>query len=77
MTQTDHIPTIARVDPAGRPLEGRGRQALIAIAVIAGWMALIVLILWVHRGQDPLQPARLLGGVGLMIDQPTTEELDG
>lgn len=47
-------------------MEGRGRQALIAIAVVSGWMALIVLIMWAHRGQDPLQPARLLAAVGLM-----------
>lgn len=56
----------ARVDPAGRPLEGRGRQAAIAIAVIVGWIAITVLIMWAHQGQDALQPARLLGAVGLM-----------
>ncbi len=66
MTEIDQAQPMARVDPAGRPLEGRGRQALIALAVILGWIALIVVILWAHRGQDALQPARLLGATGLL-----------
>ena len=27
---------------------------------------LVVLVMWAHRGQDPMQPARLLAAVGLM-----------
>lgn len=64
MSHIEHVPI--RVDPAGRPVEGRGRQAVIAMAVIAGWLALVVLVMWSHRGLDPLQPARLLGAVGLI-----------
>lgn len=56
----------ARVDPAGRPPEGRARQALVAFTIVTGWLGLIVLVMWAHRGQDPLQPARLLGAVGLI-----------
>ena len=66
MTESPHVPTSTRVDPAGRPIEGRGRQAVTAILIILGWIGLVVLILWAHRGLDPLQPARLLGATGLM-----------
>ncbi len=36
---------VARVDPAGRPLEGRRRQALQALGIVAGWIALVVAIM--------------------------------
>lgn len=55
-----------RNDAAGLPPEGRVRQALIALGTVIGWIALTVLIIWVHRDQDPMQPARLLGGLGLI-----------
>lgn len=66
MSQTEPVQYVPRVDPAGRPLEGRVRQALTALAIILGWGVLIVVILWAHRGLDPAQPARLLGAVGLL-----------
>ncbi len=66
MTDINQTPSVARVDPAGRPLEGRVRQALIALAIILGWGVLVVVILWAHRGQDAMQPARLLGATGLI-----------
>lgn len=66
MSQTDGIDRAPRVDPAGRPLEGRLRQGLTAIAIILAWGGLIVLILWAHSGTNPSQPARLLGAVGLL-----------
>lgn len=59
-------PPLQRVDPAGRPPEGRARQAIIAFSIIVGWVGLIVLIMWSHSGMDPVQPARILGGVGLI-----------
>ena len=66
MTDANQIQPTARVDPAGRPLEGRTRQALTALGIILGWLALIILIMWAHRGQDVVQPARLLGATGLL-----------
>ena len=66
MSQTEQVEYIPRVDPAGRPLEGRTRQALTAVAIIFAWGGLIVLILWAHRGGDPSQPARLLAATGLL-----------
>jgi len=48
----------ARVDPAGRPLEGRRRQGAQALGIVAGWFVLISVIMWatggVHRSAAPV-----------------------
>jgi hypothetical protein len=41
---------VARVDPAGRPLEGRRRQGLQAVGIVLVWIGLIFLILWATGG---------------------------
>jgi len=48
-----------RVDPAGRPIEGRGRQALTAFSIIVSWCCLTLLIFWATRGYGKEVPARL------------------
>ncbi len=52
----------ARVDPAGRPLEGRRRQAAQAGAIVAGWIALVTAILW----GAPEAPAPWLISIGVL-----------
>jgi len=39
-----------RIDAAGRPLEGRGRQALTSLSIIVSWICMTVLIFWATRG---------------------------
>lgn len=39
---------------------------MVAGLIILVWLGLIVLIMWSHRGLDPVQPARLLAAVGLL-----------
>ncbi|MEM0988785.1 MAG: hypothetical protein AAGK00_07875 [Pseudomonadota bacterium] len=63
---SEQIRNPQRVDAAGRPIEGRVRQALIALGIVVTWIGLIILILWAHQGTEPMQPARVLAGVGLM-----------
>ncbi|MGD1925803.1 MAG: hypothetical protein ACFB03_16680 [Paracoccaceae bacterium] len=41
-----------RVDPAGRPLEGRMRQAIVALGILLGWFALLALFFWATRDSD-------------------------
>ena len=40
----------ARVDPAGRPLEGRRRQGLQALGIVFGWIVLVGVISWATGG---------------------------
>lgn len=42
----------ARVDPAGRPLEGRRRQGIQALGIVAGWIGVMLAIFWATGGQD-------------------------
>ena len=41
---------VARVDPAGRPLENRRRQGAQAIGIVAGWIAIMLAIFWATGG---------------------------
>jgi hypothetical protein len=43
-------PRAARVDPAGRPLEGRRRQGFQAVGIVVGWIFLVSMILWATGG---------------------------
>ena len=49
---------VARVDPAGRPLEGRRRQGLQAVGIVFVWIGLVSMILWAtggtHRSAAPV-----------------------
>ena len=49
---------VARVDPAGRPLEGRRRQGIQAIGIVLGWLVLISVVMWAtggaHRSAAPV-----------------------
>ncbi len=38
------------VDPAGRPLERRREQAIMALGVVTGWLALLGFVLWLTGG---------------------------
>ena len=40
----------ARVDPAGRPLENRRRQGAQALGIVAGWVAVMMVIFWATGG---------------------------
>lgn len=55
---------VARVDPAGRPLEGRRRQAVQAGGIVLGWVVLIAAIFWAAR--DAAAPAPWLIGTGVL-----------
>lgn len=62
---SDTIHKEARVDPAGRPLRGRTRQALVALSIIVGWIAVISLFFWATRGGDPAVPSIFFGGAAV------------
>ena len=63
MSDTEEIARKPRVDAAGRPLEGRLRQALIALAIIVSWLGCIGLIFWSTRGAEPSVPAYFMFGI--------------
>ncbi len=63
MSGTDKITKTPRVDAAGRPLEGRLRQALIALAIILCWLGCIGLIFWSTQGGDRAMPAYFMFGI--------------
>lgn len=42
----------ARVDPAGRPLTGRKRQALLSLSILVSWICMMTLIFWATRGES-------------------------
>lgn len=63
---TDQIAsTAARVDPAGRPLEGRRRQALMSLSILVSWICLVVLIFWATRGDGPVRQAEFFWGIAV------------
>ena len=59
----DETPLKPRMDPAGRPLEGRRRQALLGLVVLLSWFACLGLIFWATRGGDPGSPAAFMAGM--------------
>ena len=59
----EEIPRKPRMDPAGRPLEGRRRQALLGLVVLLSWFACLGLIFWATRGGDPSSPAVFMAGM--------------
>ena len=54
-----------RVDAAGRPLEGRKRQALISLSIIVSWCCMIVLVFWATRGQSAIIQAEFFWGLAI------------
>ncbi|HUF86017.1 MAG TPA: hypothetical protein VMM59_01440, partial [Thermohalobaculum sp.] len=59
----------ARVDPAGRPLEGRRRQGLQALGIVLGWLVVLSLVIWATRGDGPARtaaPVPWLLGLGVL-----------
>ena len=52
-----------RVDPAGRPLEGRKKQAITALSIIVCWVCLTVLTFWASRGAGPELPGRFFAAM--------------
>lgn len=58
----------ARVDPAGRPLEGRRRQAVQAGAIVLGWLVLVATIFWATRSGPghTAAPVPWLIGLGVL-----------
>ena len=58
---------VARVDPAGRPLEGRRRQGIQAICIVVGWIVLVSVILWATGGtRRSAAPLPWLLGMGVL-----------
>lgn len=55
-----------RMDPAGRPLEGRKRQALLGLCVLLVWFAFLGLVFWATRGGDPSSPALFMAGMTII-----------
>ena len=55
----------ARVDPAGRPLEGRRRQALTSFSILVSWICLMTLIFWATRGDGPIVQAQFFWGIAI------------
>lgn len=58
-------PSNARVDPAGRPLEGRRRQALVSLSILVSWICLMLLIFWATRGDGPVRQAEFFWGIAV------------
>lgn len=52
-----------RVDPAGRPLEGRRQQALTSLSIVVSWFCLTTLIFWATQGAGPELPAKFFAGM--------------
>ena len=63
MSGTEEIARKPRVDAAGRPLEGRLRQAMVALGILVVWLGCIGLIFWATRGGDPTAPAAFMFGL--------------
>ncbi len=53
----------ARVDAAGRPLEGRGRQALMSLSILVSWVCMMLIVFWATRGDGPGQQAWFFWGI--------------
>ncbi|MEM1161974.1 MAG: hypothetical protein AAGJ28_13650 [Pseudomonadota bacterium] len=66
MADTDPTERPARVDPAGRPLEGRGRQALMALAIMVSWFCLIVLMFWATGGGNEAVSAKFFAATAVL-----------
>ena len=61
------VPRVARVDPAGRPLEGRRRQGIQAIGIVVGWIFLVSMILWATGGtRQSAAPVPWMLGMGVL-----------
>ena len=61
---------VARVDPAGRPLEGRRRQGLQAVGIVFVWIALVSMILWATGGAHrSAAPVPWMLGMGVLLDE--------
>ena len=61
------IPRVARVDPAGRPLEGRRKQGFQAIGIVLGWIVLLIAVLWVSGGaKQSAAPVPWMLGMGVL-----------
>ena len=54
-----------RVDPAGRPLTGRKRQALLSLSIVVSWFCFMVLVFWATRGGGPMMQALFFWGIAL------------
>lgn len=55
-----------RVDPAGRPLEGRRQQAITALSIVISWICLTLLIFWATQGAGPPFKARFFAGMAVV-----------
>ena len=53
----------ARLDPAGRPLTGRLRQALSALGILGIWFVLLSVAFHLTRGGPPQITAQVLAGI--------------
>lgn len=66
MSENQQIERKARVDAAGRPLEGRLRQALFSLGILFLWFALLALIFWATRSSDKSTPSYFMFGIFLV-----------
>jgi len=66
--RTPQAPRQPRVDPAGRPLEGRRRQGLQALGIVVVWIGLIVLVVRITGGgaAGAASPVPWLMGIGVL-----------
>ena len=55
-----------RVDPAGRPLERRGQQAITAFSIILSWICLTLLIFWATHGAELPIKARFFAAMAIV-----------
>jgi hypothetical protein len=65
-----------RVDPAGRPLEGRARQAALAGGILAAWLAAIVALAPLMAGAPPSLRSATLAVLSALI-WLVTEDVGG
>lgn len=56
----------ARVDPMGRPLEGRRAQAITSASIVVSWICLTILIFWATQGAGPVLSARFFAGMAIV-----------
>lgn len=57
------VPHQPVMDPMGRPIEGRRRQALTSLSIVVSWVCVTVLIFWATRGAGPAFSAQFFAGM--------------
>lgn len=57
------VPRQATMDPMGRPIEGKRRQAITSLSIVVSWICCTFLIFWATRGAGPAFSAQFFAGM--------------